>query len=718
MFSVDGRLMQQEEWLRSVGISVRDPVHPMSIAPSDQNSLLQLKHWCNERITQLQQHGQRVYSYADYFGSYPIPLPDPPPAFLPSVLRPFQGSAVLKMLQQEAVATNASLYLPVTMNSETYACNIFSGSLYRDQPFSVTGGLLHAPTGAGKTLMSLALVAIDKRRTLIVAPPNMLAQWVTELSTHFPGITFHVAHGAFSKRNRGCSFETATIVFTSYETLSRRSQQFSAPDDFYRLILDEGVGKLPSVASTVRWVLSATPKGHMSTFDGCETLMSTLRIYPFRTPAWVLLPGDGYIETHSTMAGMYGELRARFSDEQLQYMYRHCCEMLMGCNNVGSRSCSASAVFAPLSIQACMRLLNPDVYRRSMHTDLLAYAVVPLGTVCAAMVSVLPEVGFISARPSVIRHEVQVDAAHIQSSRESWGFRRNTRVLRLWRQALNFNFDDLEDRIHMFRQRISNTHSSEILRAVPAAELSHLIRGTAAFKQSVMAELHQPGHSCAVCLDEIHEHTVTPCGHVFCKECACGFFNVRSQCPLCRASVQRLFVVQLDSSVNELEDSPLQPPPASNQITTTPKFDSAISCITDLVHSSHRPVCFTETSYAAGRAATALRERGVRVAVLSENVSMRRKHITVAQFQNGEFDALILTYHSAACGLNLQMSKAIVMIDVPLFQQTFDQAVGRVVRHGQQHESVMVHVFVAAGTCENWMPYQATESFHWRNVRF
>ena len=97
------------------------------------------------------------------------------------------------------------------LNGREYCCNIFTGCLYDRPPFSVTGGILHGGTGVGKTIMALALISMDCKRTLIV-PPNMLMQWVSKLSvfSRISPIMWHTVR--FLKKQCDPIHET-TIVY-------------------------------------------------------------------------------------------------------------------------------------------------------------------------------------------------------------------------------------------------------------------------------------------------------------------------------------------------------------------------------------------------------------------------------------------------------------------------------------------------------------------------
>jgi len=82
------------------------------------------------------------------------------------------------------------------------------------------------------------------------------------------------------------------------------------------------------------------------------------------------------------------------------------------------------------------------------------------------------------------------------------------------------------------------------------------------------------------------------------------------------------------------------------------------------------------------------------------------------------FDVLIITYKAGATGLNLQRATYMTMVDQPVFQSVYDQAVGRIARFGQVARSITVHRFFANHTMEQCIPHMLPTDFAWRDIFF
>lgn len=51
-------------------------------------------------------------------------------------------------------------------------------------------------------------------------------------------------------------------------------------------------------------------------------------------------------------------------------------------------------------------------------------------------------------------------------------------------------------------------------------------------------ELLQDSLDCKICFDSRKSTTSTPCGHLFCWDCILKYAQIKTECPICRTSLQ------------------------------------------------------------------------------------------------------------------------------------------------------------------------------------
>lgn len=104
------------------------------------------------------------------------------------------------------------------------------------------GCLLALVMGAGKSIVSLAVMVERPMKTLLVLPLSLLAQWEAEITTHTTGFTVAVHHGVkrMSKENQE-KMQNADVVLTTYNTIwsDYKNQRPEIYDTFERVIIDE-----------------------------------------------------------------------------------------------------------------------------------------------------------------------------------------------------------------------------------------------------------------------------------------------------------------------------------------------------------------------------------------------------------------------------------------------------------------------------------------------
>jgi hypothetical protein len=144
------------------------------------------------------------------------------------------------------------------------------GSLSYSRPSDmVRGGVLAQPSGFGKTVEMLALIASSDcvKPTLVIMHPRALKMWVKEAAKHVPSLKVRKYHG--SKRNLNKVQETVNIVLTSFRIVKNdmvgvRNNQDLQGIDWGRIIIDgfESVigefmydSPLQSLRANFKWIM-------------------------------------------------------------------------------------------------------------------------------------------------------------------------------------------------------------------------------------------------------------------------------------------------------------------------------------------------------------------------------------------------------------------------------------------------------------------------------
>ncbi|KAF9775920.1 hypothetical protein IL306_005917 [Fusarium sp. DS 682] len=197
---------------------------------------------------------------------------------LESTLFPYQKRTLQWLLQREGVQWSESTqrivpYVPENQDSvydfkkltdvagdEYYLSELFhmatrDVSLFRQAEASIKGGILAEEMGLGKTLEVLGLILLHQRArpltqseyesqakltptsaTLIVTPPSLKDQWVSEIARHAPGLSVKVYEGrksisAVNEEHAVDELAGHDIILTTYSVLSSELHYTTAPPE-------------------------------------------------------------------------------------------------------------------------------------------------------------------------------------------------------------------------------------------------------------------------------------------------------------------------------------------------------------------------------------------------------------------------------------------------------------------------------------------------------
>jgi len=142
--------------------------------------------------------------------------------------------------------------------------------LYIEHGFEYTAGMFCDDVGMGKTRQMVALIRHTRANmdtaTLILVPPTILQQWITEIKSVWPGVRLLVMYGRDRTRvDLDTDMTQSDIAISTYSTFLRYEDEFSCDGQPWdRVIFDESHAIPRSFAHVTlprkkSWFVTATP---------------------------------------------------------------------------------------------------------------------------------------------------------------------------------------------------------------------------------------------------------------------------------------------------------------------------------------------------------------------------------------------------------------------------------------------------------------------------
>ena len=202
--------------------------------------------------------------------------------------------------------------------------------------------------------------------------------------------------------------------------------------------------------------------------------------------------------------------------------------------------------------------------------------------------------------------------------------------------------------------------------------------------------------NCIICYDSMNEPTMTPCGHMFCRNCIQLCLNSKKECPICKHVVEPSSLVGIKK--NKIEED------NNNNININPlilkygaKLGKLIQTTRSLLSQDARIIIFSQWDEMLLLISKSMLENGIDSSFISGNVYKRNKAISRFKMGGENNGVILLSLEKSASGTNLTEATHIIIVE-PIddtkesIKAIESQAIGRAVRLGQKQQIEVVRI--------------------------
>jgi SNF2 family DNA or RNA helicase len=207
---------------------------------------------------------------------------------------------------------------------------------------------------------------------------------------------------------------------------------------------------------------------------------------------------------------------------------------------------------------------------------------------------------------------------------------------------------------------------------------------------------------CPICIDEVVEPTILPCGHVFCYDCIQEMTRVKRQCPLCKQVIKGDLIKVADKDTKKTEEK---------KDDLIEKYGVKTGTLIRLVrkiiaNKDNNVIIFSQYDFMLKLVSDSLSQNGVNNSFVKGNVFQRNKAIeSFRGIRMGESSQVImLSLQNAASGTHLVEANHIIFVEpIDSYRENVldieNQAIARAFRIGQK-KKVHVHRLLVKDTVE------------------
>jgi len=204
---------------------------------------------------------------------------------------------------------------------------------------------------------------------------------------------------------------------------------------------------------------------------------------------------------------------------------------------------------------------------------------------------------------------------------------------------------------------------------------------------------------CVICLEDIQNLSITPCGHLFCKDCISSAISNQHKCPVCR---RELNVGQITEVLDETQKDEIETKHELKDLISRygTKMAHLMSFLKEFIikEGDNRAIVFSQWDPLLHQIGNTLDENGIKNVYVKGNVHQRNKAITTFKTEK-DVKVIMLSLEHAASGINLTEASHIILMDpiagtINEARAIEAQAIGRSVRQGQKRQVTVVRLIM------------------------